>query len=89
LDLVRTLLAIEGLQRDSIDRAWLSQIGVAEVFVSQRLTIGKVRNFAPARSAIQADTGDLSSWVGLSDGLCPMRERRLGRYARRGICIGR
>jgi hypothetical protein len=52
IDVVRPLLALGALQVDEgkIDRAYLSARGIAEVFRSQRLTIGKFRNFTPARS---------------------------------------
>ncbi|HEY2932252.1 MAG TPA: hypothetical protein VGK99_10955 [Acidobacteriota bacterium] len=50
LDVVRTLLAHQELQEDSPNRRLLSAVGVAEVYRSRRITIGKVRNFSPATS---------------------------------------
>lgn len=47
VDVVRSLLALSDLQANSLDRKLLSHRGVAEVFQSQRLTVGKVRNFTP------------------------------------------
>lgn len=49
LDAVRSVLSLEALQHESVDRAWLAAVGVAEAFRSQRITIGKFRNFTPAR----------------------------------------
>lgn len=45
LDSVRSLLALSDLQGESPDRNSLSVRGVVEVFRSQRLTVGKFRNF--------------------------------------------
>ncbi|NOX55809.1 MAG: hypothetical protein GXP27_15485 [Planctomycetes bacterium] len=50
IDVVRTLLAIKELQQDDPDRRRLLAHGVVEVYRCQRLTIGKYRNFAPART---------------------------------------
>jgi hypothetical protein len=46
LDEVRSLVALRELQADRLDRLSLSARGVAEVFRSQRLTVGKFRNFS-------------------------------------------
>ena len=45
LDSVRSLLALKDLQAESPDRNRLSARGIVEVFRSQRLTVGKFRNF--------------------------------------------
>lgn len=50
LDVVRTLLASTELQEDQPDRTRLRQRGVAETYRSMRITVGKYRNFTPARS---------------------------------------
>jgi len=49
LDVVRSLLALPELQIDHPSRDRLHQMGIIEVYRSQRLTIGKFRNFAPAQ----------------------------------------
>jgi len=49
LDVCRSLLALAELQRDHPDTATLALIGVHAVFRSQRITVGKFRNFTPAR----------------------------------------
>ena len=49
LDVCRSLLALAELQRDRPDTATLALIGVHAVFRSQRITVGKFRNFTPAR----------------------------------------
>lgn len=51
LNVVRSLLALGKLQDTPIPREEIGAMGVREVFKSQRLTIGKYRNFAPARPA--------------------------------------
>lgn len=50
MDAVRSLLAYPSLAAPSPNAAHLSRLGVAQVFRSQRLTVGKFRNFAPARA---------------------------------------
>lgn len=45
LDVVRSLLALRELQKDSPTRQGLRALGVIEVFRSQRITQGKYRNF--------------------------------------------
>jgi hypothetical protein len=50
LDVVRSLLALRELQLPNPSRRRLLPMGVVEVYRSQRLTIGKFRNFAPAAS---------------------------------------
>jgi hypothetical protein len=50
LDLVRSLLALRDLQLPEPPRRKLTVMGIVEVYRSQRLTIGKFRNFAPAES---------------------------------------
>lgn len=51
IDPVRSVLALSSLHEDPLPRARLAVMGIVEVFRSQRLTIGKYRNFAPARPA--------------------------------------
>jgi hypothetical protein len=51
LDPVRSLLALPDLQVPKPDRTVLTARGIAEVFRSQRLTVGKYRNFAVAHPA--------------------------------------
>lgn len=48
LDTVRSLLSLQSLQTDSPDRKKLQAMGIGEIYRSQRLTIGKYRNFTPA-----------------------------------------
>lgn len=48
VDTVRSLLAHDELQQDQPRREVLAPMGVAEIYRSQRLTVGKYRNFAPA-----------------------------------------
>ncbi len=48
LDTVRSLLSLKSLQTDSPDRRNLQAMGIGEIYRSQRLTIGKYRNFTPA-----------------------------------------
>lgn len=50
LDVVRSLLALQELQRDRPPRDLLRPMGIVDVLRSQRLTIGKFRNFAPSQS---------------------------------------
>lgn len=50
MDSVRSVLALKDLRDFTPNREKLLRIGVTEVFRSQRLTIGKVRNFTPAQS---------------------------------------
>lgn len=50
VDSVRSLLALKALQAESPDREELGLRGIPEVFRSQRITIGKVRNFTAAES---------------------------------------
>lgn len=45
LDTVRSLVALKELQDEPPDRATLRARGVVEIFRSQRLTVGKFRNF--------------------------------------------
>lgn len=49
LDCVRSILALSDIQTDYIKRNNLSQIGVMEVFQSQRIMAGKFRAFSPAQ----------------------------------------
>ncbi|MGH9372819.1 MAG: type I-G CRISPR-associated protein, Cas3-extension family [Vicinamibacterales bacterium] len=49
LDVCRSLLALEELQRDTPDRT-LHALGIVAAFRSQRITEGKYRNFTPARA---------------------------------------
>lgn len=54
LDTVRSLLALGRLQslgaEHSDDRRCLDAMGVSQIFRSRRITIGKMRNFTPARA---------------------------------------
>ena len=50
LDVTRTLLALEELQSAIPDRPSLLARGVQEVFRSERITVGKFRNFTPAEA---------------------------------------
>lgn len=50
LDVVRSLLSRSELQADVPNHADLLELGICDVFRSQRLTIGKVRNFTPGQS---------------------------------------
>lgn len=45
---VRSLLSIPDLQKESTDRATLAPRGIVEVYRSRRITVGKYRNFTPA-----------------------------------------
>jgi hypothetical protein len=49
-DTVRSLLALRELQEDRPPRGSLKSRGISEVFRSQRLTIGKVKNFTAGES---------------------------------------
>ncbi len=49
LDVCRSLLAHTELQRDRPDTSTLDLLEVLAVFRSQRITVGKFRNFSPAR----------------------------------------
>lgn len=51
IDTVRSLLALAELQQDVLARSALQARGVGEVFRSQRLTVGKFRNFTWGTSA--------------------------------------
>ena len=46
---VRSVLGLRGLQATEPDRAPLAAAGIVEIYRSQRSTIGKFRNFTPAR----------------------------------------
>ncbi len=48
MEVVRSLLAIPDLQMDEVDRSHLCRIGVSEVFRSDRLSVGRYRNFTRA-----------------------------------------
>lgn len=50
LDVCRSLLALAELQERQPNRQVLRARGVVEVFRSERITIGKFRNFSPARA---------------------------------------
>jgi CRISPR-associated endonuclease/helicase Cas3 len=50
IDVVRSLLALEDLQQTPADRNRLTMFNIREVFRSQRITIGKYRNFTPSQS---------------------------------------
>lgn len=51
VDVVRSLLALAGIQVAEPDRRQLRTVGVVEVFRSRRTTVGQYRNFSPARPA--------------------------------------
>lgn len=51
LDPIRSMLALSELQASKPDRQKLTARGIAEIFRSQRMTIGKYRNFTPAYPA--------------------------------------
>ena len=51
LDVVRSLLALSEIQKPEPSRPILSAMGIVEVYRSQRVTVGKYRNFARARPA--------------------------------------
>lgn len=50
VDAVRSVLTLAELHADLPDRRRLGAMGVAEVYRSTRITIGKYRNFSPAQS---------------------------------------
>lgn len=45
---VRSLLSMPELQKESTERATLAPRGIVEVYRSRRITVGKYRNFTPA-----------------------------------------
>jgi hypothetical protein len=49
IDVVRSLLSVQELQKPDPDRPQLEGLGIAEIYRSQRLTIGKYRNFTRAQ----------------------------------------
>ena len=51
LDVVRSLLAVSEIQKPIPDRALLGAMGISEVYRSQRITVGKYRNFTHSRPA--------------------------------------
>ena len=51
VDVVRSLLALSEIQRPAPNRLPLSAMGIVEVYRSQRITVGKYRNFSRARPA--------------------------------------
>ena len=51
LDVVRSLLALSEIQKPEPSRPILSAMRIVEVYRSQRMTVGKYRNFARARPA--------------------------------------
>ena len=51
VDVVRSLLALSEIQKPEPDRANLQALGVVETYRSQRITVGKYRNFTGARPA--------------------------------------
>ena len=51
VDVVRSLLAVPEIQKAEPDRANLRALGVVEVYKSQRITVGKYRNFTRAQPA--------------------------------------
>lgn len=53
LDTARSLLSLAALQGDKLDRRTLGVMGIAEVYRSVRLTLGKYRNFGMAAPVAQ------------------------------------
>ena len=51
VDVVRSLLASSEIQRPAPNRLNLTAMGIVEVYRSQRITVGKYRNFSRARPA--------------------------------------
>ncbi len=51
VDVVRSLLALHEIQKPEPNRQGLAAMGIVEVFRSQRITVGKYRNFTHARPA--------------------------------------
>lgn len=51
VDIVRSLLALPEIQKPEPDRSSLSAMGIVEVYRSQRITVGKYRNFSRPRPA--------------------------------------
>lgn len=51
VDVVRSLLALPEIQRPIPDRALLGGMGISEIYRSQRITVGKYRNFTHSRPA--------------------------------------
>ena len=51
VDVVRSLLALSAIQKPAPNRLTLSAVGIVEVYRSQRITVGKYRNFSRARPA--------------------------------------
>ena len=51
VDVVRSLLALHEIQKPEPNRQSLAATGIVEVFRSQRITVGKYRNFTRARPA--------------------------------------
>jgi len=51
VDIVRSLLTLQELQEPTPDRGRLGAVGIAEIYRSTRLTVGKYRNFSPAETA--------------------------------------
>lgn len=47
-DVIKSVLSLGELQAQELDRRKLASRGIVEVFQSQRLTIGKFRNFTPS-----------------------------------------
>jgi hypothetical protein len=66
LDAVRTVLALRELQSDALPRADLLSRGIVEIYQSQRLTIGKYRNFSPARAVQRFESQRLQLFAALS-----------------------
>lgn len=50
VEVTRSILALDELQAKRPPRDELARCGIVEIFRSRRLTIGKLRNFAPAES---------------------------------------
>ena len=50
LDAVRSLLALGEMQTDQVSTGTLSPLGIHALYRSQRITLGKYRNFTPAQA---------------------------------------
>ena len=50
LDVVRSLLALGELQENTITASDLAPLGICAIYQSQRITLGKYRNFTPAKA---------------------------------------
>jgi hypothetical protein len=60
IDVIRTVLAYAELQENPPNRAAWAHMGIVEVYRSRRITVGKMRNFTPARSVDDRSSGGSS-----------------------------